>query len=366
MKRFTPAQLRRIYITLGVLSLGIAIWAWLPNRSIIRKQSLVKKIESMHQLGQFYANKGDYIKAHDFFYEAFQLGDDKLDDKDPLYLTCLHNIAWIEKLLGNYPKSLELFNRIFENRVRLYGKDDPITINVLINLATLHFFSGNLSESIELYQEVIDLRKKTLGENHIYTFYSHLHLASVYRLIGSPENSLEILENILPRIEQYYGKEHSGIKFLLKDLSLTYIALNRYQDAEFCLNQILHHPAYSSLDDKHRTRTNLANVYRKIGLYDEALYHLGIVLSERQEFYGFGDLLTAAAHTDIASIQFAIGNKAEAIREITQARLICQNKLGSTHSWRMSIEAELQAWLNQGAAIEQMEPSPLSLQLQLP
>jgi tetratricopeptide (TPR) repeat protein len=348
LKHFTPAQLQKIYIILGVLSLGLLVWGWFPNKDIFTKQSLIKKIESMHQLGQFYANKGDYSKAHDFFYEAYDLGLKSLEKEDSLYLTSLNNVAWIEKLLGNYPKSLELFKQIYQTRVRLFGQEDPITINVMINLATLHFFSGNISESEKLYQQIIELRSKAFGVNHIYTFYSHIHLAGMYRLSGNPHESLDILLKTFPKIQKYYGTKHSGTKYALKELSLTYIALEQFVDAEFCLYQILQHPAYSSLDDRHSTQTNLANVYRELGMYDEALFHLSIVLSERREFYGFSDLLTAAVHTDIAKVHYASGNHTDAIREITQARLISQNKLGSTHSWRMSIEQEFLNWLKTG------------------
>ena len=359
MKRISPTVLRKIYFILGIASVCLIFWVWYFNQDVIHRQTLIKKIESLHQLGQFYANKGQHQKARQCFYDAFELGEGRLGKEESVYLSCLNYIAWIEKQIGNYSQSFELFKTIYATRVQLYGEEDPITINVLINLATLQFFAGNFAESVELYNKAILLRTKAFGEDNLYTLYSHANLASVYRLNNNFDASLEILLKVLPKIEKKYGKQHTGTKFILRELSLTYLGMGKLSEAEYILHKILIHSSYSSLDDFHRVRTNLAYIYREMEIYDEALYHQKIVLQERQEFYGYSDLLTAAVHLELAQTYVASGDSRLAYHALTQARLISQNKLGAAHPWRMEIEAELLGFLRTNSFSNSNEPLSL-------
>jgi len=344
LKKLTPSQLKKAYIALGVLLLSVLAWVWIPNREIIGEQALTKRIENLNQLGWFYANKGDYNKARELYTQAYEMGKGQLPKDSRIILACMTNVAWVEKLFGNYTASLKLFEEVYDAHLAIQGPDHREALNCKVNIANLNYMRGNLDTASQLYREILEVSSRTLGSEDLYTLNNQINLASVLRATEKSGEAITVLEKTLQVLTEVHGRTHATTLHALLELVKTYVSADAYPQAEFHLLKLLglYKETSSAIDTRLLVHSMLADCYRSMHLFEEAIEHLLIVRNERHEHYGLSNLLTAAVLFELGKVYADAGDRNKAIESLSQAESIAIRRLGPSHPWSQQIHAELE------------------------
>ena len=145
---------------ISLLFLTIAI-TWYPNREGLQDRQVRKKLESAHQLGWYYADRGEFDKASELFRESFEMGEEELGLRDPLTLTALNNLGWAEKALGDYSAAHDCFEKVYRCRAETLGKSHNDTLVSNINLASVLWVLGDLAKTESIYKDILKFGKRT-------------------------------------------------------------------------------------------------------------------------------------------------------------------------------------------------------------
>lgn len=218
-----------------------------------RRSFLMAKSAAYNNIGFIYDDKGDVIKALEYYHKSLSIREE-LDDKKGIAVS-LNNIGIIYIKQGEPEQALEYYLKSLKVKQQL--EDYKSMATSLNNIAAVYKELGNLEKAIEYYTQSLLIREEIKDEKGIAVTLNNI--GTLYKDRGSLDTALNYyskaldirekigddrgLTNTLSNIgrvaflkENYLQAEKYGIKALDVANNLGY--LERIKDASYLLSEV--------------------------------------------------------------------------------------------------------------------------------
>lgn len=222
------------------------------------------------------AAQGKFGKAEELYKKVYEarkksLGPDHEDTLNPLL-----GLVFLREDQDDYPGAIELARQALASSQRALGPETPPTLvnaTILAGLLTRSGVSANLEEAKSLTSGVLEVRLRTIGAAQPDTLNSFEALEAILEKQGDTEGAKELVLRRLEEQGNAVGDDDTGYAFSL------FIAASQF-----------------FIDDENEAAVGLAER----------------CLAIREAKLGPADLKTIEVRHLLSSIQFALGNTAEA------------------------------------------------------
>lgn len=275
----------------------------------------------LYFLGDAYLAYDSLDKALDIMQKEADLRK-KIPNSDPLIIAdVLFNLAYYQQLNDQFEsakKNILIAGEIYKENL---GVSNPAYVESKKDLAIIH---GVLGE----HRKAINILKELLKIDFVKEQYQHIvnkELGMAYFDIGYYSKSEEILKKNVQFIEKNFGKQSVQYAEALVTLAIPYYYRSQYSEAELLYNQALEISAKLSGNEllEENTKNNLALLYWKIGLYEEAISIFNEILGEEET------LNNAITYSNYAQNLIEIGEKDSALHYFDKSLSIIKQHLGA-------------------------------------
>jgi CHAT domain-containing protein/tetratricopeptide (TPR) repeat protein len=233
---------------------------------------------SLYNLAQLSVRQGQYADAEPLHRQALAIRERRLGREHPETGASLNALANLYKHEGRYAEAEVLYKRALAIATKAHGREHPETADTLNNLAIIYAEQARYAEAEKLFQEALAIRRKILGPDHPVVASCLESLAHVAGHLGRPKEAERLYQDALavrekrdpeatvPTLEglaqvafrqdryadaeQYdkraltirekrLGPNHPDVALSLRNLAVTYRALNRLPDAESLLDRAI-------------------------------------------------------------------------------------------------------------------------------
>ncbi|MGM0579854.1 MAG: CHAT domain-containing protein [Bacteroidota bacterium] len=298
----------------------------------------------LYFLGDAYLAFDSLEKALNIMQEELNLRK-KLPNKDPLLIADIHfNLGYYLQLNNDFNKSNEYFSEAANIYEETQGKANPGYVESMIELAKSQGILGNHRKAMEILENLL----KIDFVNEQYQHVVNKELGMAYFDIGYYSKSEKILNKNLNLIEKYFGKESLEYTEALVTLAIPYYYRSQYSEAELLYTQALDIISKISGEKtlKINTKNNLALLYWKIGLYDEALEIFKDIMGDDST------LSNAGTYANYAQNLIATNQKEKALKYFDKALEIIKEVLGTESELYSRVLKEKALALNKSNDLE--------------
>lgn len=270
---------------------------------------------------------GDSYLAFDSLKLALQIMEEELKLRknikhtDPLLIGDIHfNLAYYQQLNSDYQKSIENFNEASEIYKKQSGVADPGYVESKIELAKSYGIIGEHRTSMKILEDLLKIEFVKEQYQHVV----NKELGMAYFDIGYYSKSEEILKQNLEFIEKVFGKESIEFAEGLITLAIPYYYRSQYSESELLYTQALEIISKLSGNEylTENTKNNLALLYWKIGLYEEAIEIYEEIIENEPS------LQNASTYSNYAQSLIAVNQKEKAIEYFDKSLSIIKDILG--------------------------------------
>ncbi len=236
--------------------------------------------EAFANIGSAYFNLARYDKALDYGYRALQLFDE--NDASYIKAIAIQVIGCVNLHLGENEQA----HYYFTQAVKILEKhsDTFAYSNVLMNIGSAHFHKGEYQEALSYYFKVMSLRENSADKKGVAEILSNI--GATYHALGDSEEGIEWLKKSLDAAK---AEQNVSVQITtLINLGEVYAAVNRdYKAVDALLDSI------KLADGKAEYKQylwgaylNLANAYKKIEKYQEALAAYEQYVQIKEKIFG--------------------------------------------------------------------------------
>ena len=254
-------------------------------------------LQAMVHLGSLYRIRGNCDKAKPLLEECLTLCEEHLGEYDAITLQAMNGVAGVYYELNDLDRVQQLTQRCYELRKITLGETHPDTLGSLNNLSSQYTVLGNHKKAFELNQQCYQICKQSLGNKHPQTLWSMHTLALQYEQMTDMRNNMkeahELHEECYELRCSILGESHIDTLNVMHDLARIKLQLldnnHNHSDDNNSSNDFINDAIvlFESclqyrkmvLGDSHSdtlmTTENLAILYNRLGLYEDALtlYH---------------------------------------------------------------------------------------------
>ena len=245
----------------------------------------------------------------------------KIPNTDPVLIAdILFNLAYYQQLNDQFEPAKQNIMAAGEIYKKNLGIENPAYVESKKDLARIHGILGEHRKSIAILEQLLKL-------DYVKNEYQHIinkELGMAYFDIGYYSKSEDILKSNLDFIKKNFGKESVEYAEGLVTLAIPFYYRSQYSEAELLYNQALDISSKLSRDKllEENTKNNLALLYWKIGLYDDAINIFEKILNEDET------LNNAITFNNYAQNLIEVGNKDSAIHYFNKSLNIIELHLG--------------------------------------
>jgi CHAT domain-containing protein len=289
------------------------------QRSNTDKDSLTAEL--LYFLGDAYLAFDSLDKALDIMQKEVDLRKN-IPNSNPLIIAdVLNNLSYYQQLNDQYlsaKKNIDEAGEIYKENL---GISDIAYVESRLKLAIICGVLGEHPKSINILEELlkIDFVKKQ------YQHVVNKELGMAYFDIGYYSKSENILKENLEFIKENFGKQSVEYAEALVTLAIPYYYRSQYSESEILYTQALDILSKLSEFDllKEKTKSNLALLYWKIGLYNEALEIYEQIIGKEPSLDNVG------FYSNYAQNLIATNQNEKAIEYFDKALKIIKDALGT-------------------------------------
>jgi len=319
----------------------------------------------MHLLGNIWSSQGRYADAEPLYLQLFEhynaLGDNHpealhfmmhvgetcealgrpneaelhlaecaercrraLDHDHPYAMRTLHSIGISFRQKGKLADAESCFGQLLEHYRKL-GDDHPETIHYMMHMGQIYVDSQQLALAEPILLDCLERCRRLLGNDHSDTENTIQALATLYTMLGRVNQadpySLELIGRNEKRLDEArvnFGENHMQTQFLKYQLANQYVGMNRLDEAEAILDDLMTHS-----DENSPLRRGLVTVegsiFRARGLYEEALGCFQLNLDFQRQATGHNPLGMAVAEFQLGEVCRHMGRSNDAIAHYLKA-----------------------------------------------
>ncbi|WP_434311042.1 tetratricopeptide repeat protein [Hominifimenecus sp. rT4P-3] len=176
-----------------------------------------------------------------------------------------------------------------------------------------------------------------------------LNAATAYRAAGDLTRALSLYQEAFTIFQELRVDQEYPMAGLMNNMSQVYQALNRHEDAIFCLNRALE--ILTALSDAQMeiatTHSNLALSLLSMGKIEEARAHLAEAAALFEAGSGPRDAHYGAALAGLAELSYRTGDYAQAVNYYERALSEIRSSFGENDSYQVTkknLELAKKAW----------------------
>ncbi|MEZ6091523.1 MAG: tetratricopeptide repeat protein [Pirellulaceae bacterium] len=274
----------------------------------------VQRLSTMHDLAFAYGQIGSHKEAMNLYEEVVRRRSTVYGDEGEYTLVSLENLAGQQMLVENYRGAVDSLKRLAKARTAQgVGKVDLIEVHY--SLAQALRLTGNYSEAAQYYKATLDGETQSLGPEHVDTLLTMHNWA--YSLDNADEDAEAIAayKEVVAGRTRTLGGTHPHTLLSLGNLVLLQAS---QADSEATIASIedllrriemLEPTAVEAID----SRYTIAEAYRMIKRYDEAIENYRKVADRREETLGPLHEQTLLALHQVAYASSLAGQKQTAV-----------------------------------------------------
>ncbi|PRX57895.1 tetratricopeptide repeat protein [Flagellimonas meridianipacifica] len=196
----------------------------------LAKKSKDKNWEALANkwIGITHAEKGQFTKAHEYFFTSHELLLE-LDDEKAI-ATSLGNIGTVFYEMGDYLQAQDYLLKSLKLSEKV--KDSGAISRALNNLGNVHNDLKNPSEALDYYHRSLDIKEKLGQRNRLPAAYNNIGL--VYSLMGDSKLAIQNLDKSVAISEELGDKR--SLSRAYANLGIEYSKLKEYNKALTLLN----------------------------------------------------------------------------------------------------------------------------------
>ena len=327
-------EMGHMYLALGDTQQGKAL---LEDSLKLRRERLPKDdLATAATLDLLAAAESDlthFDKAATDQRESLELYEHALGDKDERVAQAMAELGgtlWEEDQLVEAEKYQ---TEAVALSTRLAGRHDPNTMDMLNDLALTYDHEGKLTEEEGILQEILAEQEKELRPGHPQLAYTWSNLGWMYDSQGRFAEAESAMRKALEIRLAAYTPEHWLIAS--SRVALAYMLMNRGKDVE-ALEQARQAKAadLKAFGQAHKETTGAEDVLgvalMRNGRGREALADLNASLESKKSLYPAGHRAFSLSRLQLAEVDYATGDLAEAKREIELAQPLAQGAASSS------------------------------------
>ncbi|WP_375578776.1 CHAT domain-containing tetratricopeptide repeat protein [Marivirga tractuosa] len=295
--------------------------------------------ELLYYLGDAYLAYDSLDKALDIMEKELEVRK-QLPNTDPILIADIHdNLAYYLQLNNNFQKAKEYFTISSELYKENLGISSPSYVESRIELAKTHGLLGKHRIVMDILEDLLKI--EFVKEEYHYIVNKELGMA--YFDIGYYSKSEKILKDNLQFIKNNFGQESVEYAEGLVTLAIPYYYRSQYSEAELLYTQALDILSKISVEEtlKINAKNNLALLYWKIGLYNEALKIFEEIMGNEPT------LSNAGTYANYAQNLIATNQKEKAVIYFNKALEIIKEVLGLESELYIRVLKEKALALNQ-------------------
>ncbi len=271
------------------------------------------RIRVLASLGWALADQGKLDEARAALAEALERRTAQLGPDDPSVLQVRSNLAEIDRVAGRIPEAIDRGRALVADRTRILGADHPDTLvsanNLSVCLLALRTAEGR-AEAIGVLEPAVGRAGRILGEDHPYALRMKNNLASTLREQGEGLRAEALFRDLLARYERVHGPDHSATLVVINNLALALEEQDRLDEALVMHRQALDRKVATAGPDAPTTaisRLNYGKLQLQIGQAAEALPSIAQARKVLEAKYGLASKATMAAIDSEARVLAVLG-----------------------------------------------------------
>ncbi len=185
--------------------------------------------QSLVGLGDYYSDKGEALKAIDYYEQALILA--KKINNMGLVLRIMNNLAGEQNYMGDYAKALHGYLEGIELAEKLDQKDMISIMNE--NIANLYATQKDYEQALEFYKKVMKINEQ-IG-NEVYIAETLSNLSSLYADMGNMDYAMFNINKSIAIFEK--RKIRDWLAFAYETKGKVYLKQDNYKWALYWYNQ---------------------------------------------------------------------------------------------------------------------------------
>jgi tetratricopeptide (TPR) repeat protein len=186
---------------------------------------------SLNNIGEVYADQGDYAKALDCFYLALSMYQKLYDGPHHNVASSLSNIAVMYRYRGEYGRALEYHRRALAMRQKLYNRPHEDVALSLNNIGSVYYTQGEHPTALDYFQRALAMYRKVYDGPHSSIARSFNNIALVYEDQGKYGEALEYHRRALAMRQKLFEEPHREIIVTLNNIGEAYRIQGEYGEA---------------------------------------------------------------------------------------------------------------------------------------
>lgn len=261
------------------------------------------------QLARSYFNVGVAFHKNRKLQEASQQFDKALaieleetPQKIILHADIYESKGFLQYDLGRIDKAFSFFQKTNDLAQKAYENDHPYFGKVYNNFGLIYSIKEEFNESLEYYNKALSVSVQNHGiDNHDEQVRIHFNIGTVYNKKGNKEKALFHTHKTLELGTKFYGANHPKMYFPYSQLGNIYGDERGIPYLEKALQVCLSAPKVNYVILSYQYEYH-ANLYQKIGNYEEAIKFFKKSLAIRHKINGLQNTSTIRTYINIAKV----------------------------------------------------------------
>jgi len=146
--------------------------------------------ESLSNLGNTYADMGDFARSAEYLREAVAVGRRLEGDAGRLDLArFLNNLGSVFHDLRDFESAVVAYDEVLQIRGAILGDSSDVYAITLVNLGNAQFNLGDFDSAEETLRHAVSLEERIFGDDHPSTAFAYSGLASVLARRGQTDEA---------------------------------------------------------------------------------------------------------------------------------------------------------------------------------
>lgn len=188
--------------------------------------------ESLSNLGNTYADMGDFQRSAEYLREAVEVGRRLPGEEGELDLArFLNNLGTVYYDLEDFEAAVAVTTEALEIRERLLGEENDVYAITLGNLGDMQLRLGDLERAEATFRRAEELQERIYGERHPRTAHSYVGLSEVFLRQGRLPEAEEYIRRALDIRIATAADTYRRIASERRNLAEVLVAMGRYDEA---------------------------------------------------------------------------------------------------------------------------------------
>lgn len=290
-------------------------------------------------LGCIYEDKREYSQALDYFEKSLSIKKIVFAQVHPEIASCFRNMGNVYSSLGNYKEALRLYNCALDILEKCVDVDSLDIAQSYGGIGGCYIEMGNNEEALKFLEKSLMIKEKIMGNKEVSVGIGLHNVAIVYGEMKNYKKALNLDLEAISIFKEKFGETHPQLAACYINVGNMYKNLDSLALAEdMHLKSLqIYRKCLGDNIDVAMCYGNLANVYTKMGRYEESIENNKHSLLILKEKLGITHPMIAMVYTNISTTYLEIGKYEEALKYANMSLELFKEKFGDDHAYTQKV-----------------------------